>query len=128
MKKLKLWLAALVAVVVGMCALAACGSSQAGVYKLSSMTMNGTTVTAGEEFQGVTISPDAVTIELKEDGTAEMKMNLFGMNQTVSGTWKQNADDNKKIDITVDGETQTCECDGNTLKFEQEGTVMTMKK
>ena len=119
MKKLKLWLAALVAVVVGMCALAACGSSQAGVYKLSTMTMNGTTVTAGEEFQGVTISPDAVT---------EMKMNLFGMNQTVSGTWKQNADDNKKIDITVDGETQTCECDGNTLKFEQEGTVMTMKK
>lgn len=128
MKRLKLWLMTLVAVVVGVCSLAACGSSQAGLYKLSTMTVEGTTITAGEEFQGITISADAVTLELKEDGTVEMKMNLMGMNETLTGTWKQNADDAKKVDITVDGETQTCECDGSTIKFDVDGAVTIMKK
>ena len=125
MKKAGLWLSTLLAFVLCVCCLVACGSSsKEGTYKFSSLTIAGETYKAGQTYEGIELSKDFSTITLKSDGTAEISS--MGMKQ--SGTWKTNEEDSKKIDITIMGETQTVECSGGTITMEQEGMKFVLKK
>ena len=53
---------------------------------------------------------EIVTIELKSDKTAIFEIKMFSSKQ--EGTWKQDGD---KINITIEGETQTFTLKGNEL-------------
>ena len=53
MKKVRVWFAAVVALVLGLCCLAACGSGVEGTYKFYSMTVDGQTLKAGENYMGI---------------------------------------------------------------------------
>lgn len=130
MKKAGLWLATLLAFVLGVCCLVACGdSAKEGTYKFRSMSMTtegvSVDIKAGESYMGVTISEDYMTLELKADGTAVFK----GMGETTNGTWKVNDSDKDKIDLTMEeGETQTVSCKDGTITMEQEGAKIVLKK
>lgn len=133
MKKRLMWLLALVAMVVSVFSLVACGGKKEGVYKFYSMkteTTPGMTVElkVGETFLGmITLSEDFITLELKEDGSYVVTAagNLF---DSEAGTWQVNEEDSGKIDMTVGGVTTTVECDGKTICIEQDGAQITLKK
>ena len=127
MKKVTVWLASVLALIVGLCCLAACGGGVEGTYKFYSMTVGEQTVKAGEEMGGVTISKDYMVLELKKDGNCTVKSAMAG-GQEQSGTWKKNDEDENKIEVTVDGETLTFTKDGNKLEASMEGTVIVLKK
>lgn len=130
MKKLKVWLLTLVSVMAIVCCLAACGSSsKAGTYKIASMTIAGTEYKVGDEIPVLgKLTDDYVTITLNEDGTCEMVAKMVGMEIKTEGTWKENADDSNKIDMTVEGSTQTLACDGSTISMEMSGNSVVLKK
>lgn len=131
MKKVKVWLAALVALVVGVCCLAACGSGVEGTYKFYSMTVEGQTLHAGESYMGVIqLSEDFVVLELKKDGTCTMKT-AMAPQEAGSATWKVDENDKNKIIVTAedeDGESVTFTKNGNELSFEMEGSKVVLKK
>lgn len=130
MKKFRLTLVALLMFVVSIFGLASCGDkSYAGTYKFESVTVTaaGETVTvkAGEDYMGMSFSENFMVVELKEDGTVVMT----AMKQSMEGTWEKSEADSGKIVITIDDEAETVECDGKTLKLEEEGLGMvTLKK
>ncbi len=130
MKKLKVWLLTLVSVMAIVCCLAACGSSsKAGTYKIASMTIAGTEYKVGDEIPVLgKLADDYVTITLNEDGTCEMVAKMVGTEIKTEGTWKENADDSNKIDMTVEGSTQTLACDGSTISMEMSGNSVVLKK
>lgn len=128
MKKLKPWLTALVAAMAMIVCLTACGS-KAGTYQFSSMkqTANGVTMelSVGQSYMGmVTLDESFMTVTLHEDGTAS----IASMGQTVTGSWKENADDSSKIDLTMEGETETVSCNGSVIVIETDGASITLKK
>ena len=110
MKKLKVWLLTLVSVMAIVCCLAACGSSsKAGTYKIASMTIAGTEYKVGDEIPVLgKLADDYVTITLNEDGTCEMVAKMVGTEIKTEGTWKENADDSNKIDMTVRKHANAC--------------------
>ena len=118
---------ALAVVVLCMC-LTACSTGIVGTYKFSkmSMTQGGISVEikAGEEYMGVTVSEDAYTLEVKEDNTLELKVNM-GQEMTETGTWEEK--DGKYI-LTIDGESIEGTLNGNVLSFEMEGVKLELKK
>lgn len=132
MKRLKAVLLAALIAVLGFVFLTACGGGQAGVYKFSYMRMTeGATsyeIRAGESYLSIIFSEDAFVIELKEDGTATASIDMFGQQETVSGTWAVNAEDQNKVDITFDGEPATFEYDGKTLYGSMDGTELELVK
>lgn len=128
MKKVKVWLATFVALVVCVCCLAACGGSVEGKYKFYSITIGEKTYKAGDEIDlGITsmkIGKDFMELELKSDGTCSMKSS---MSSTVAGeeaeaevgTWKKDENDANKIIVTVAGENTEFKKDGNKLVVEE---------
>ena len=130
MKRLKATLLAVLVAVLGLLCLTACGAKE-GVYKFSYMrTTQGATsieIRAGESFLGFILSEDAFVLELREDGTATMSVDMFGQQETTNGTWAENAEDKNKVDITFE-ETQTFECDGKTLYANIDGTEFELVK
>lgn len=130
MKKLKVWLLTLVSVMAIVCCLAACGSgTKAGTYKLYSMTVNGTEYKAGDEVPVLgKLADDYITITLNEDGSCEMTIKVLGQEAKNEATWKENADDSKKIDLTAEGKTETISCDGSSITMEMDGNTVVLKK
>lgn len=127
MKKVKLWLATVVALVLGVCCLAACGSGVEGTYKFYSMTVEGQTLKAGESYMGViNLSEEFFVLELKGDGTCVMKTAMA--DETVEGTWKQDGEDENKIVVTSEDEAVTFTKNGNELSFDLEGNKIVLKK
>ncbi len=128
MKQVKVWLAAVVALILGVCCLAACGSGVEGTYKFYSMTVEGQTLKAGESYMGIiNLSEDFFVLELKSDGTCTMKTAMT--TDTAEGTWKQDGEDKNKIVVTPsEGESVTFEINGNELSFEMEGNQVVLKK
>lgn len=125
MKKVGLWFSEVLALVLGICCLVACGSnSQAGTYRFSSMKVGDKTFEVGQTYEGIELTKDFSTITLSSDGTAEMKS--MGISQ--KATWKANEEDSGKVDITVMNQTITVECSGGTITMEQEGVIIVLKK
>ena len=128
MKKVIAGIVSALAVVVLCMCLTACSTGIVGTYKFSkmSMTQGGISVEikAGEEYMGVTVSEDAYTLEVKEDNTLELKVNM-GQEMTETGTWEEK--DGKYI-LTIDGESIEGTLNGNVLSFEMEGVKLELKK
>lgn len=115
MKKVVAAVTALMAVVVMSVVMAACTSSFAGTYKFSSLetTIGGikTTISAGGEFMGVTISDDYFVLVAKDDGTFSIDSKEMG---TEAGTWEQSG---SKITLTVGDDPIVATLNGNKLTF-----------
>ena len=129
MKRMKKFMSVLlVGLFAIMCfALTGCGKDLEGTYKFSKLEyeeggMN-VTVKAGEQFMGMmTLSEDYVKITLNEDGTVVMVM----QGEIIEGTWEKG--DDGEVELTIDGDTQTCKCDGDKLVMEEDGAKITLKK
>lgn len=95
---------------------AACSTTVEGVWKFSSMKMEaqGTTISyeAGKEYEGVTISADAVVITVNEDGTVNFKSTLMGQEVNQNGTWEMK---DGKVILKLGGATQEGTLSGNVL-------------
>lgn len=120
MKKVRnLLITAIVAVCAAIAcfAFAACGGTETaleGTYKLSSVIIsdgeNTTTVKVGEEYQGVVLSEDMLTLELRADGTFSL---TFDNGDGDEGTWAKGDGVVKlivgetTIDVPRDGKTVT---------------------
>ena len=110
-----------------------CTKEIEGTYKFSKMTYieGGVQIEleAGEEFMGMmTLSEDFMTLSLNKDGTATMKVS-GGVDvdaEITAGTWKKL--DEKTVEITFDGEAQTCTCDGEKITIEEDGAKVVLKK
>ena len=127
MKRLKTVLCAVLVAVLGLICLTACGKT--GTYKFSYMKMTqGATsieIRAGESYMGLTLSEEAFVMELREDGTASMSMDMFGETLSEEGTWTENAEDKRKVDTLLAEEIMIrknlfakkncCELDGRRL-------------
>lgn len=113
---------------------AGCSAKIEGTYKFSSMHYSeggmDLDIKVGEQFMGaITLNEDFCVMTLNEDGSVVATISAFSMgdeSETQVGTWVKGAD--KTVVITFDGESQTCECDGKTLSFEEDGMKMTLKK
>ena len=102
-----------------------------GVYKFYklSYTESGVLVEieAGEEFMGMmTLSEDFMVLTINEDGTASLTSSAEGAAETTVGSWTKI--DDKTIELTFNGEAQTCTFDGKTITIEADGTTIILKK
>lgn len=128
MKKIGYWLATVALAVICVCALVACGGVE-GTYKLYSMKMGGVEITLGEEMEGIVLSEDVMTLELKSGGKVVAKSKMGGAEITEEGEWKLNDEDKTKVEITIDGETETATLDGDKLVMDMAGFgTVTLKK
>ena len=101
-----------------------------GTYKFKSMTYEegGMTVelVAGEKFMNsITLSEDFMVITLGESGVVTV-VSSASAGEISQGTWTTKQD--KQIELTVNGETILCECDGKTLSLDIEGVKMILEK
>ena len=72
----------------------------------------------------ITSAEEIITMELKDDGTATMVVNM--LSSTKTGTWKQ---EGNTVAITIDGETSNFTLNGNELSnSEGEQTYVFVKK
>ena len=78
-------------------------------------------IEAGEEFMGVTITEDFLTIELNDDGTGSMTT----QGTTVNITWTEEDDE---IKVTSNGDTQIFKKDGRNLSVQMDGCTIVLKK
>ncbi len=132
MRKIKsIFSIALMSVVLCFCLLfGSCSKEIEGTYQFKSMKYNqgGMTIDleVGEEFMGMlTLSEDFVTLTLNDDGTAIISMATEGLEKQ-EGSWKKGK--SGEIELTFDGETQTCKCDGETLTMEADGAKIVLEK
>ena len=108
-----------------------CGCAKVeGTYKFNklSYTQGGVKIEleAGEEFMGMmTLSEDFATLTLDADGTATMIISAEE-EQTLNGTWKKI--DNSSIELTFEGEAQTCAYEDGTITVETEGVTLILQK
>ncbi len=129
MKKVLTIISAAIAAVVIAVLFAACSANYAGTYKFSSMSMDmgGATVeiNAGEEFQGVTLTEDAIVLEIKDDETWTMTTNIGGA-MTQTGTWTTS--DGGIVLTGEDGSEITATVSGNTITISEtySGTTQTI--
>ncbi len=127
MKKLSVWTTTF-AVLLAVFCVAACKGAETdetvdytGTYKVQTATVdyNGFTATLNldDKFNALLLSAilseDSFTVTLNEDGTLALNLD-FIVTASASGEWSVNAEDENKLDITVAGEKQTVECDGET--------------
>ena len=79
--------------------------------------------------EGMTIKPAEVgmtmTMELKEDGTAEMVMEMAGQSENDTGTW---ALDGNNLSLTFDEKTITAEIVDGEFSMEQDGAIVKFSK
>lgn len=120
--------AAFAALVLGVLLFAACNRDAVGTYKFSSVTAEGMTVTAGEEYLGKMFDENYLTVELKADGTFVITMAEAAT--SASGKWSQDGD-TIKFTSNVEGiGEQTIEgtLKDGTLTYSQESVTYTLKK
>ena len=73
----------------------------------------------------MTLSEDFMQLTLNKDGTATL-ITSMDEPEVETGTWKKI--DSKTVEITFDGEAQTCSCDGKKLTIEADGAKVVLKK
>ena len=124
--KTKRMLAVMLAVVLMMSMLVACGSkggsnAAVGTYKLDTI-MGMSLADAAEAFGGSEEEvADMMKIELKDGG--KLTMTVDG--ETGEGEWKL---DGEKLTLTVDGEAQEATLKDGVITMEEEGMSVTFKK
>ncbi len=127
MKKLVATISAVVTTVLMCVLLTACSGSIVGTYKFSSMSMTlpgmEMNYKAGEEYNGMTLTEDAIILEVKEDNTFTLTANMGGM-PSANGTWKE--EDGKYI-LTMEGEDQPVTLNGKELTMDMSQEGMSMK-
>ena len=112
MKKMKICLVGILTLMLSLFCFVACGGV-AGTYKFSYMEMAGVKYEAGSEIPMLgAFTEDSYVIELKDDGTASISMNMMGMTESVEGTWTET---DGKVSIEIAGEAQEVTIDGNTM-------------
>ena len=130
--------AALVAAVISV-TLAACGGGGvAGTYKLASMSMaispgeDPVVLEVGDEYMGEILSEDFYTLELKDDNTFTMHINVgsgeTSFSQEQDGTWEL---DGNKLSLTAEGETVEGTLEDGTITMTMGGEgapTIVMKK
>jgi len=129
MKKLSVVMLALVLCLCTIFGLTACGDDGVveGTYKFVSMSgYNGDTyveVKVGDTYQGYTFTEDYMTVEIKNDGTA----NLISIDGAATVTWRV---DGNKIYLSYENwpQEQVMEKDGNKLVLVSGGTTYTLSK
>ena len=120
----KLLLCALTCILVACCSLMVACSSAEGTYKFDSVTVEGVTYKAGDNFGGDELSEDFYVIELKKGGDFTMTMSMAGLEQ--EGTQEKDGD---TITLTVEGESIEATLDGDKLIFEPaDGMEVVCKK
>ena len=72
------------------------------------------------------LSEDFMKLTLNKDGTVTMTTAMGEDSEIETGTWIKI--DNKTVEITFDGEAQTCSCDGKKLTIEADGAKVVLKK
>ena len=107
----------------------ACAKTE-GTYKFKSMSYQESGVTvelvAGEKFMNsITLTEDFMVITLEESGIATV-VSATASGEVRTGTWL--AKEDKKVEITFDGETMVCDCDGKTLSIDVDGVKMILEK
>ena len=128
MKKFLTVISAAIAAVVIAVLFAACAANYAGTYKFDSMKMDMggaiIEVKAGEEFSGMTLTEDFMVLEIKDDETWTMTMNMGGANSE-SGTWTTNSEGIVLKDSS--GEEVVGKLSGNllTITMSQDGMSAT---
>ena len=128
MKKFIAAFVSLVAIVAVCAVMSACSAGFAGTYKFSKMSVvqGGVSVEikAGENYLGVTVSEDAYTLEIKEDNTFVMTVNM-GTEAKQEGTWEQK---DGKYYLVAEGESIEVPFDGKTIIFEMDGVKVELTK
>lgn len=119
MKKLIMQLGAIVAALIMCVMIASCGKEAiTGTWKFYSESMsigNGMSIElkVGLDYNGIKITEDFMTLEVREDNT----FTLTTREETVSGTWKKES--GKQYSLTgSDGIPQIVNVDGNVLTME----------
>lgn len=98
--------------------------SFAGVYRLTSLqyASNGfvVTVNVGETFMDKELKEDFIVMQLNADGTLVLTI-TNEVTDVTQGSWKVNAEDSERVDITLPGLSQTVKMDryGCVFKFNE---------
>lgn len=87
---------------------AACGGIE-GTYKFSSIIVNGVTINAGENYNGIAFDKDYMVLSLKKDGTFEQ----VSLGIKVTGIWESTESGYKLIYDY--GETDYFTVNGNMM-------------
>ena len=90
----------------------------AGMWYALEMTADGMTIKPAEV--GMTM-----TMELKEDGTAEMAIEMAGQSEKDSGTWALDGD---TLSLTFDEKTLTASVANGEFSMEQDGAIVKFSK
>ena len=80
----------------------------------------------GDGFMGIAaLSKAFLAITLGKRGAAEMTSNVLDEEERLDGAWRERG---KRVELTFDGETLVCACDGETLTIEQDDVRIVLKK
>ncbi len=130
MKKIIAAITSALAAVILAVVFAACGTNYVGTYKLGSVKMESTGMTveyvAGQTNNGITITEDACVLEVNDDNTWSITMNLMGASNDAEGTWSINDDGNLVLTEDATGDEIVATLDGSTLVFSETQSGMTM--
>lgn len=120
MKKVKIWLAAVLTAVLCLFCLAGCGKT--GVYKVKAYktTLLGVTNT-------MEVSDSESFIELKSDDTAKMSIDIVIGKIEGEGTWKEGEEKNTYV-ITISNVEYTATIDGSEMTVELFGSKVILEK
>lgn len=133
MKKHFKLLFALVAVVVCAIAFSACGNANVGTYKFNKLSVS--VGSSSVDFDaGGTVSEDAFALEIKDDGTWAMAVDLslsvlgvdLNMKEDMAGTWEEQ-EGKLVLKSNADNEIITAVRDGNKLTMTMSMTVVLLK-
>ncbi|MBQ8658257.1 MAG: hypothetical protein IJ506_03905 [Clostridia bacterium] len=123
MKKVKVFLVSLFALILGAFCFASCGGDEGveGKYIFSyiSTTVGGepVIVNAGEEYNGVLFAEDFMTIEIDGNGEFSIEMKMPGEEAlSQKGTWEEG--EGNVVVLTVEGSSQEVTIEDGVLIFD----------
>lgn len=97
--------------------LVGCGGSSgaAGTYKMTKVEKDGQEMEVEEFTKLLGNQKMECTINLKDDGNVEMSMDMLGVQEDATGTWKEDGD---KIVISANGAEQSVDYKDGKLYLE----------
>lgn len=111
-------------------ALVACGGggagdNVAGTYKMTSMSMGGTTIDVKQIAQLAGMSDDIFRLELNEDSSFVLTIYDGTGDTTMEGTWKASG---STLTLTMEGSDLKCKLEGKKITISEEGMEMVFEK